>query len=64
MEKQIVNLGWMNGWHGEIEEKNRQILRECSAKGHKVKENGDFCRCVSETTCVECGYTFKVDSSG
>lgn len=60
----MLNLGYMNGWTVEQWDKYHNIKTKCKEEGHKLEVESDNVRCVTTTTCNECGYTYKVDSSG
>ncbi len=60
--KMLENLGWMNSWKQDGEE--YKLIKECREQGHSSSDTGDNYRCVSTSTCEECGYTYKIDSSG
>ena len=61
--KEIVNLGWMNGWYNgnpaEYDEHCRLVFEE----GEK-HETGGFSvgRCATTTVCYTCGIKWSVDS--
>ncbi len=57
-KKEIKNLGYANGWG-----KTPEIVEKCSGKKHVVKSEKAG-RCQTKYTCIECGYTYKIDSSG
>ena len=55
----MKDLDYANGWK-EIPE----IVKNCpGGKEHRI-EGKSLGRCLSQTTCHTCGYTYKVDSSG
>ena len=55
-KKPKVDLGWMSGWKEDPPE-----VVECQ---HQIKCTNDHKRCVSTCWCDECGFKYKVDSSG
>ena len=57
----IRDLGWMNGWVSDGEE--MALIEHCQELGHDVVECGGS-GCVWRVTCRECGYTYRVDSTG
>ena len=62
MEKELVNLGYMNGWAGDKGKENYAIVLNCREAGHTRESHSDHVRCISTCTCRECGYTYKIDS--
>ena len=63
-DKKIQDLGWANGWQGTPD-----IVTQCraareSGEKHEMAGGAGPWHCTHVTTCLTCGYTFKVDSSG
>lgn len=56
-EKPWVDLGYANGWQTDPE-----IYKQCRAAKHKVR-GATIGRCLTQTWCDTCRYTYKVDSS-
>lgn len=58
----MKNLGYENGWGSSTP----QIVLDCRkaiAAGEKHdKETVETGRCLSQTTCKTCGYTYSTDS--
>lgn len=52
-QKKLVDLGFENGWSVLPE-----IVKQCHHK-RKIYRNAS----IKETECLECGFTFKTDSS-
>ena len=52
------NLGYANGWKDTPE-----IVKKCEEMGHK-QYHRVVGNCDHEYGCVECGYSYSVDSSG
>ena len=50
-------LGYANGWA-----KTPECVKEAEKKGYKITEKS-VGRCVTEVTCDEGGWYYKVDSS-
>lgn len=53
----IINLGYANGW-----KETPELVANCD---HNPRYEKDYAfSCVTHVTCDECGYTYKIDSSG
>ena len=52
----MENLGYRNGWP-----KTPDIVVNCREENHKI-EVESLGRCLTKTTCKECGYFYKTDS--
>jgi len=55
---ELKNLGYVNGWLERPE-----IVTKCEEAEHK-REWKKIGRCLEQCTCRECGYYYKIDSSG
>jgi hypothetical protein len=56
----MKNFGYANGWGNRTPKE----VKECDAKGHKKEYPKSYERCVTIIRCTECGYQYKIDSSG
>lgn len=53
----MKNLGYTNGWIKEPD-----IVKECHDMGHP-KIFRELSKSLTEVSCPECGYYYKIDSS-
>lgn len=56
----MKNLGYANDWGG----KTPEIIKECREKKHRPVHTQTMQRCVEMVGCPDCGYYYKIDSSG
>lgn len=59
--KEIINLGWANGW-----DKMPDMIKEChtnrNGEKHDIVIKCNY-RGYEKVTCHTCGYTYEVDTT-
>ncbi len=61
MSKEIIDLGYMNGWAKEPEIYKQCLQARKDGEEHNITGK-TIHRCVTRTTCLTCGYTYCIDS--
>lgn len=52
----MKDLGYMNGW-----KETPKIVKMCDKEKHDIRFD-KVGRCVTQVTCKNCGYSYKIDS--
>uniref|UniRef100_A0A6M3LRB5 Uncharacterized protein n=1 Tax=viral metagenome TaxID=1070528 RepID=A0A6M3LRB5_9ZZZZ len=59
MEREMIDLGYMNGWH----EGAPEIITKCRKLKHMIFSQ-NVGKCLNRYGCEICGYSYLIDSSG